>query len=125
MTDVAFADFARLAKKRQFNKSDLAGSVRDWWESGSDSPQRFADRVFSPLFAAVAIPYLPLLKLYCSWINPHETPVTFEKLSSRRCFCGCGAVILAARKRFASAACQRKHHRLAKNKEQKPMILPT
>lgn len=85
--------------------------VKDWWEknkvSEADTASNFAERVFTPLYGNVVIPYLPLIKLYTQWL----TPKLEAKQGVRLCFCGCGDRILSDFKKFASDACKKRYQR--------------
>jgi hypothetical protein len=114
-SEIRFKDFATLAKRIGYTKKDLARHISDWWDSGAESSlpgakeshSQFAERVFSPLYGDVVIPYQPLLTLYHSWDDP------YRELATKVCSCGCGRGVLG-KSRYAADYCRLKVHRQAK-----------
>ena len=120
MQEVTFADFATAARKRDYTREDLTLFSRDWWEycrdrygvNSYDTPEKFAERVFSPKYGTVVIPYLSMLTLFENWHKP--TATNKRGLREKFCLCGCGIQILSAFKKYASDACRKKASRTAK-----------
>jgi hypothetical protein len=113
--EITFKDFATMAKRIGYTKKDLAKYISEWWDDGEEcglpgakeSTSQFAERLFSPLYGEVVIPYQPLLTLYQSWDDP------YRELATKVCGCGCGRGILG-KGQYATNYCRLKVHRQAK-----------
>ncbi len=113
-SEVRFKDFAAMARRVGYTKKDLARSIREWWDTGEgsslpgakESRSQFAERLFSPDYGEVVIPYQPLLTLYHSWDDP------YRELATKVCSCGCGRGVLGKRQ-YAAPYCRLKVHRQA------------
>ena len=112
--EITFKAFATIARRLGYTKKDLAHHISEWWDSGEESSlpgakeshSQFAERVFSPLYGDVVIPYQPLLTLYHSWYDP------YQELATKVCSCGCGRGVLG-RSQYAAPYCRLKVHRQA------------
>jgi hypothetical protein len=117
-SEVRFKDFAAVATRLGYTKKDLARSISEWWDSGEESNlpgakeshSQFAERLFSPDYGEVVIPYQSLLTLYHSWYDP------YRELATKVCSCGCGRGILG-KSQYAAPYCRLKVHRQAKKTE--------
>ena len=123
MQEITYADFATAARRHGYTKDDLALYARDWWEyckdrygvNSYDTPEKYAERVFSPKYATVVIPYLSLLTLYEEWHKPKA--LDKGKIKEKYCACGCGVRLISAFKTYASTACRKRKHRLKQEGE--------
>jgi hypothetical protein len=113
--EITFKAFATIARRVGYTKKELARYISEWWDTGEgsslpgakESHSQFAERVFSPLYGEVVIPYQALLTLYHSWDDP------YQELTMKVCSCGCGRGILG-KGQYATNYCRLKVHRQAK-----------
>jgi len=116
--EITFNDFANMARRLGYTKKDLARHISEWWDNGEEtslpgakeSNSQFAERVFSPLYGEVVIPYQPLLTLYQSWDDP------YRELATKVCSCGCRRGVLG-KGQYATDYCRLKVHRQTKKTE--------
>jgi len=99
MTEVTFADFAKLATKRKLTPECLAQR----FAGKIDRPGEFFYRVFKGQYAAVVISYRSVLAFYSSELQCHQDAVG----RIRVCACGCGQPVFDRQKWTGSACRQR------------------
>ena len=99
MTEVTFADFAKLASKRRLNPKCLAQR----FAGKIDRPGEFFDRVFKERYAAVVIPYRSVLAFYSSELQFHQDAVGRVRV----CACGCEQPVFD-RQKWAGSACRQR-----------------
>jgi len=99
MTEVTFADFAKLASKRRLTPERLAQR----FAGRIDKPGQFFDRGFKERYAAVVIPYRSVRAFYCEELRCHQDSNGRVKV----CACGCGQPVFDPQKWTGSACRQR------------------
>jgi hypothetical protein len=109
MKEVAFKDFAKLARERGHTIESLANRFRRKIEN----PSEFFDRLMTCRHrgedrSAVVIPYSSVLAFYTEELHYFGD----LHVKYRRCACGCGAPVFD-RKKWAGPACKKRSQRNA------------